>query len=80
MNWKRVRRIGGREGTVEVEPISGAVIGPARSWFLVPEDEAPECCWELNEKAPAESAEDPHQGYLIVPSDHIEESHPEKVG
>lgn len=77
MTWKRVRRVGAGEGAVELEPTSGAVIGPSRSWFLVPEDGASECCWQMSEKPTAEPDDDPYQGLLIVPAEHVEQSHPE---
>lgn len=80
MTWKRVRRVGGGDGAIELEPITGAMVGPARSWFLVPEDEASDCCWQVNDKPPTEPEEDPHQGYLIVPADHVEETHPDHLG
>ena len=79
MTWKRVRRIGGREGTVEIGP-GGAVLGPARSWFLVPEDEASDCCWKVNEKDTDEPETDPYDGLLVVPADHVEQTHPENAG
>lgn len=64
---------------MEVEPTSGAVIGPARTWFLVPEDDAPDCCVHLNEKLPFELGSDPNEGFLIVPASHVEERHPDHV-
>lgn len=79
MTWKRVRRAGSGEGALEVESNSGAVVGPARTWFLVPEDAAPDCCFRLSEKPPIEPGRDPHEGFLIVPAAHIEERHPESV-
>ena len=80
MIWKRVVRAEGGDGVLEVEPTSGAVAGPARSWFLVPEEGASDCCVRLNEKPLAEPERDPHEGFLIVPAAHVEEAHPEHAG
>lgn len=79
MAWKRVRRAGGGEEALELEPISGAVAGPAPSWFLVPEDEASDCCWRVNEKPSTDPDTDPQDGFLVVPADHVEEAHPDHV-
>lgn len=79
MTWKRVRRVGGRDGVVEVEAISGAVLGLPRSWYLVPESEAEACCRENDEKPEANPDNDAYTGFLLVPAEHVEEAHPQNA-
>lgn len=80
MPWKRVYVQGGREGALEVDARSGSVIGPAKAFYLVPEEEAPKCCVKLNVKVDVPPDEiDPQEGSLVVPADHVDKVHPEML-